>query len=344
NLLLDINRKSPTFTLREQVVNEIRTDQTGNTYWLSADRIDNATGELFDVAIYDATDPMTQRTTYADRGLMAFGNAERTDLYLTLYEGVVFETKRDEPGGFQQRYFDKAIVPLRGVGNTFESRSGNDRTDREMSIAMLSSRASDLETQIAETREEGRDQTVDVVERALSASEVAPNDGRGRRGDVALAVPEGRPVGIDPLTQEGLMGSRTRASTVRGLEQQISRYRVEIHKKYTLAFACIVFVLLGAPLAIRFPRGGLGLVIAASSGIFAVYWMGLIGGESLADRGVAPPAITMWIPNLVFTALGLWMFKRMGREAATTRGGGWEDLFYTIRSGLTRPFRRLRRT
>jgi len=71
-----------------------------------------------------------------------------------------------------------------------------------------------------------------------------------------------------------------------------------------------------------------------------VYWMGLIGGESLADRGLTPPGITMWVPNIVFTAIGLLLFRRMGKEAATSRGGGWEDLAYTIRDGITRPFRR----
>ena len=113
------------------------------------------------------------------------------------------------------------------------------------------------------------------------------------------------------------------------------------HAKTAVLMGALIglFVLVGAPLAVRFPRGGLGLVIAASSGIFAVYWMGLIGGESLADRGVAPPAVTMWIPNAVFTLLGLWLLARMGREAATNRGGGWEDLFYSARSLLARPFR-----
>ena len=117
---------------------------------------------------------------------------------------------------------------------------------------------------------------------------------------------------------------------------------MEIHKKYTLAFACVVFVLLGGPLAMRFPRGGLGLVIAASSGIFAIYWAGLIGGESLADRGVAPPAVTMWIPNIVFTGLGLWLFATMGREGSTSRGGGWDDVFWSARRAVTAPFGRRR--
>ena len=58
--------------------------------------------------------------------------------------------------------------------------------------------------------------------------------------------------------------------------------------------------------------------------------MGLIGGENLANRGVTPPAITMWIPNVVFTMGGMVLFSRMGREVATIRGGGWDDLRYAV--------------
>src|SRR5690606_25971864 len=54
----------------------------------------------------------------------------------------------------------------------------------------------------------------------------------------------------------------------------INTYAVEYHKKFAIPFACIVFVLIGAPLAVRFPRGGVGMVIAFSLVIFAIYWSG----------------------------------------------------------------------
>ena len=83
NLLVDIGRKSPTFKLREQVVNEIPVDDGMNTYFLIASRIDPTTNTLEDVTIFDRNDRARQRTTYAKRGVMAFNDA-RTDLYLTV--------------------------------------------------------------------------------------------------------------------------------------------------------------------------------------------------------------------------------------------------------------------
>jgi hypothetical protein len=50
----------------------------------------------------------------------------------------------------------------------------------------------------------------------------------------------------------------------------------------------------------------------------------------------------MWSPNVVFLGFGLWGIARVGREVSTSRGGGWEDLFESLRSLVTRPFARLR--
>ncbi len=113
-----------------------------------------------------------------------------------------------------------------------------------------------------------------------------------------------------------------------------SQYEVEIHKKFSLAVACIVFVLLGAPIALRFPRGGVGLVIGASLGVFALYYVCLIAGESFADDGVLPPWVAMWGANLVFTLVGLGLFARMGRESSTARGGDLDDVKDRIRGWL----------
>jgi lipopolysaccharide export system permease protein len=104
--------------------------------------------------------------------------------------------------------------------------------------------------------------------------------------------------------------------------QHATTFMVEIHKKWSLAVSCVVFVLIGAPVALRFPRGGIGLVIGASVAIFGFYYIGLIGGETLADRRFISPFWGMWMPNVVMALVGLALFRRLGRETATGRGGG----------------------
>jgi lipopolysaccharide export system permease protein len=317
NLILDIGRKTPTLELREQVVNEVRPGTGSELYFLTADRIDHEANTLANVSIFDVSDPKRQRTTYADRGEMAF-NAQRTDLYLTLYDGFVHEVESDRQGGFQRLYFESQIVPMRDVGNELERRlGGSDRSDREMSIAMLSDNANQRQAQLDSVRAENRDESVKAVRRALAIPV---------EGDTAAPVRASPSTGYtDPVVAGIAAGTRSRAARTVALEQSVNRYKVEIHKKLAIAFACLVFTLLGPPLALRFPRGGVGLVMAASSVIFSVYWVGLIAGESLADRRVADPAVTMWLSNVVFLIAGLVLASRMGRSAGNTRGGGRLD-------------------
>lgn len=92
--------------------------------------------------------------------------------------------------------------------------------------------------------------------------------------------------------------------------RRINQYWVEIHKKGTIPAACIVFVLLGAPIAVRFPRGGVALVVGVSLGIFGAYYVSLIGGERLSDRLWISPLWAMWAPNVLFGAAGLVALAR----------------------------------
>ena len=115
-----------------------------------------------------------------------------------------------------------------------------------------------------------------------------------------------------------------------------NRYDVEIQKKFSLAAACLIFVLVGAPIALRFPRGGVGLVIGVSLFIFAVYYVGLIGGEELANRSYISAFWAMWGTNVIMTVVGLVLTWRMGREATTGRGGDIGEMLETARMWFAR--------
>ena len=103
------------------------------------------------------------------------------------------------------------------------------------------------------------------------------------------------------------------------------RYVIEINKKFSLAAACLIFSILAPPIALRFPRGGVGLVIGVSLLVFALYYVGLIGGEAAANNGVVPPFWAMWGTNVIMTAVGMVMLLRMGKDRGSARGGGLRE-------------------
>ncbi len=341
NLLVDVSRKSPTFQLRENVVNEIETDNDRVKYYLTASRIDPATNTLRDVTIFDSNDPLRKRTTYADSGTMAFNQA-RTDLYLTLYNGVVREVRNDrDGGGFQRLFFKEQVVPMRGVGTQLELKlNASQRSDREMNFAMLHQAIDKERSRLDSTRAESRRKAEQAVKMALASTRptrMAPGaeqrdqERLQRLHQRAMATSQRNYLERDVNTRDLVVWQRTRAARVQTAHEMINRYEVQIYKMWAIAFACLVFTFLGPQLALRFPRGGVGMVIAASTGIFSVYWVGLIGGESLADKNLGSPFFTMWIPNIVFAIVGVLMLRYMGRTGATARGGGWEEIAYRVR-------------
>jgi lipopolysaccharide export system permease protein len=126
---------------------------------------------------------------------------------------------------------------------------------------------------------------------------------------------------------------------IRNARMDLNQYQVEIEKKFALAAACVVFVLLGAPLALRFPRGGVGLVIGASLAVFGLYYVGLIAGETLADKLILSPFIAMWLANILFTIVGLVFMYLLRRSGSTTRGGDFGEMWDLFRQRLSRKAR-----
>ncbi len=90
----------------------------------------------------------------------------------------------------------------------------------------------------------------------------------------------------------------------------INRYLVEIHKKIAIPFASIVFLFIGAPIGILMRKGNIGVAVGAGLIVFILYYALLIGGEQISDRGVLSPFIGIWLPNIIFSIIGvILMFK-----------------------------------
>jgi lipopolysaccharide export system permease protein len=123
----------------------------------------------------------------------------------------------------------------------------------------------------------------------------------------------------------------TAADRVTDADRRVDRFSVEVHKKWAISLACVSFVIVGIVMALRFPRGGIGLVIGGGLLIFSVHYVGLTAGESLADRGFVSPWAARWTPNIVLTIIGLIGLIRVSRESGSTRGGDFQEVLDGIR-------------
>lgn len=92
---------------------------------------------------------------------------------------------------------------------------------------------------------------------------------------------------------------------------KIARYLVEIHKKFSIPFACIIFVLLGAPIGMFTRKGNLGYAALIGTVFLTFYWISIIQGEKLADRLFIAPATGMWFSNILLGLIGIYLVIRV---------------------------------
>jgi lipopolysaccharide export system permease protein len=340
-LQADIARVKPTLALNEQVINEVVPRQL----YLRAARIASGSNRMQDVTIYDLADPANRRTIVADSGHLALSPSGE-DLILTLYDGSSTAIDPAQRARLQRSFFREDVIAVRGVSARLER--GNDRgtykSDRELSVCELQMRVAEASVQ--------RDSAWARIRRAEGDSLAAQRvpgvpGGVGALYCAAFAqvlrwiTPDPAHAAQPPRVAPDAPGvvpdaaSAADAVLIEGMrfelevaQHAIDQYRVEIEKKFAIAVACTVFVLLGAPIALRFPRGGVGLTIGVSLGVFALYYIGLLGGEALADRAILSPALAMWGADLALGLLGVWLTLRLGSEGATARGSETAERWY----------------
>jgi lipopolysaccharide export system permease protein len=92
-------------------------------------------------------------------------------------------------------------------------------------------------------------------------------------------------------------------------------YEVELHKRYAIPFTCIVFALIGVPLGIQPHRSGRSYGFILSILILLAYYICLTASEILAVRKIMPPYFAGWIPNLLFSGLGVYLLVKTARES-----------------------------
>ena len=95
-----------------------------------------------------------------------------------------------------------------------------------------------------------------------------------------------------------------------------NKYGVEIHKKFSLPIACIIFVLLGTSLGVMAKKGSFAVSTSLSFTFFLLYYILLLGGEKMADRNLVSPLIGIWTPNIVTLLIGIYLTIHTVRERA----------------------------
>jgi lipopolysaccharide export system permease protein len=312
-LTQDIRRKKPTIALVNGVFSQ---DLPG--YSMLVRKTSEKSNDLEGVTLYDYTNPVKNIVITAERGAISF-SADYRKIIMQLYRGEIHELDMQERSGYRRVRFEKHRIAMDVEGFDFERSQASTftRGDREMSAPDMIRVVDSMSALLSREQNDVRELMLQEMDGALTGSWGA-----------ALALPM---VPQAPTPSTALIRTRTISSTfatsafrIETLERQINQYWVEIHKKYAIPVACIIFVLVGAPLGIMAKRGGFGIAATLSLGFFVLYWAFLIGGEKLADRAILSPFWGMWGANILIGAMGIYLTVKIGRETIMINWGAFE--------------------
>ena len=275
-------------------------------------------GELFsDVRIFSKGKQEAQTSIHSKTGTLS----TLADAFLlTLYDGEIHELESKDFTNYRRIIFEthKIIIPADDI--LLNRRDSSNRTDREMTVPMIIDKVENYEHRIGVVNK----RLAGAFFRTLGDSLYPETISEGTQ------ILDSARINIQADTTLSGNLLRKKERQIRSLERQVknelqlitsyqkgrNKYQVEIHKKFSIPFACILFVLLGAPLGVMAKRGGFAISTSLSFGFFLLYYILLIGGEEMADRNQVSAWIGMWVPNAVVLIVSLYLILHTVRERA----------------------------
>jgi lipopolysaccharide export system permease protein len=306
SILLDISYQKPTVDIKEGVLME---DLSG--YSLLVQKIDRQDSRLYDVTIYDNSTKGLPRMILANEGKMFFSE-DQEDLVIRLKHGEIHQVDPENMGSYQRVAFNSQTIIIKNVGGRLKRRHhGNYRSDREMNTQMMLNEVVENRSKINSIKSDIYREMMAEVDTLFFQSlsrDYLPLIGKIHRCPIGFTSAGSRRSAKISMTYQ------QREKQIEALQKRNDQLMVEYYKKFSIPFASIVFILLGAPLRLNFRSGGAGTVIVLSLITFMSYYVFLTGGENLADRGLIQPFLAMWAPNIFFGALGAILLLRTARE------------------------------
>ena len=278
-----------------------------------------------DVKIFSKNQKSEQTTIYANQGsLSSDGNMITIDLM----DGEIHEIDLSDYDYYRKIKFKTHQIMISMDELMLNRTTESNRTDREMRIPQMIDeikRNKILISQIYERIEnvkkeigitnlnantlESIQEEVDKLKQKhieISSSENELND------DSIIPNLENKQY-ILSLTNNARQ-FKNEFTLIENYEKTNNKFKVEIHKKFTLALACVLFTMVGAPLGILVRNGGMTIASGLSIAFFLVYYILLIWGEQLADRNLLNPGLGSWLPNIILFISGMVILKLSNKK------------------------------
>jgi len=272
--------------------------------------------EFKDVKIFSKNTSSEQTTIYAERGSL---DSKGGIITVNLQNGEIHEIDLENYDHYRKIKFGTHQIIISIDDLLLNRTSEANRTDREMkvpamiekiqqnklSIEQIKKRITTVKQDIGinSDNEMTLRNIIDEIENLKNND--MPKNGEAREYNKDIPIAEYEQNEKIRSLNNNARQFQNEFTLIENYEKNNNKYLVEIHKKFTLAVACILFTLVGAPLGILVRKGGITIASALSITFFLIYYILLIWGEQLADRALLDPAIGSWMPNIVLFIVGL---------------------------------------
>jgi lipopolysaccharide export system permease protein len=315
NLLQDIGRQKPMLEIREHQFTDLNDKLT-----IYVRHKDDRTGVIGEVSIFEKAQPgdPSPRLTIAARGRI-IPDHDQNLLRIELEDGEIHEIPdAQKPGTYQLTRFKRHSLVVEHMEQDFQESDRTARGDREMDLKELRAAMRQEIGHQDDVRARVRELAAGVIDEQWKALDADGRDdliSAGAAGDRPPAqVLDGRFRVTRQKVERALEQDRYQVRLFESYQMKANKYGVEYHKKFAIPVACVVFVLLGVPMAVAGSRSGRGISVSLALAVYLIYYAFLMGGEKLADRGKLDPIVAMWSANVVLTAIGIPLFAHTVRE------------------------------
>ena len=273
-----------------------------------------------DVRIFSKNDSSEQTTIYANSGKL---NSNGNIITIDLKSGEIHEIDLTDYDYYRKIKFDTHQIVISLDDLLLNRTSEANRTDREMKVPQMireiqknkvfieaiNNRISDIKSNLdIKVNSNDLNSIVSEIEKLklIKSKEISKNFQESVEG---MQINE-EIISLNNTSRQ----LQNEFVLIDNYKKTNNKFRVEIHKKFTLAVACILFTLVGAPLGILVKRGGITIASALSITFFLIYYILLIWGEQLADRNLLNPGIGSWLPNIILFISGIIILRQSNKK------------------------------
>lgn len=300
-LMFDISQTKPTLSLEPGIFS-----QEVSNYAILSRKVDRNANELSNITIYDYTNPVKINVVTAQQGKVYFSN-DQTKLIMDLSIGEIHEYDMNEQHLYRKIVFDEHIISMEASQFSFQQTTpGGQRGDRELSAQVMTVIVDSLK----QIQQRYHNDLVGISKYFFLNDSIS----KPSTDTTQVITEELILIRAQERIRDASSSILNANNRIMAIQREINKYEVEIHKKYAIPAACLIFVLLGAPLGIVARRGGFGVAASISLIFFLFYWAFLIGGEKLADRAIVTPFWGMWSGNFFMGFIGIFLIIKSAKE------------------------------